>query len=104
VNTIDLAVAKSRGIAVADMPRSNSHAITELTPALMLASPGDNASRLQYARRLRIFAFDRIGEISGKIVGFVGFGEVPKRVARAVAALGGRVNYTTRMAMPVGRF
>src|SRR3954453_8108678 len=38
VNTIDLEAARSRGIAVANMPGTNSQAVAEMTLALMLAT------------------------------------------------------------------
>ncbi len=37
VNTIDLDAAKARGIAVCNLPGTNSRAVAELTLALMLA-------------------------------------------------------------------
>lgn len=101
VNTIDLEAAKARGVAVANMPGTNSQAVAEMTLALMLAA----LRRLNYfdplTRRGQGWApdlavIDSVGEISGKTVGFVGFGAVPSRLAPALKALGAHVIYAER--------
>jgi phosphoglycerate dehydrogenase-like enzyme len=106
VNTIDLASAASRGIAVVNMPGTNSQAVAEQALALMLAvlrrvpwfdartragnGWGDNAA-----------ALDQVGEIGGRTVGLVGFGHSGSRLAAALAALGARVIYNARTARDV---
>lgn len=101
VNTIDLEAARARGVAVANMPGTNTQAVAEMTLCLMLAA----LRRVTYldplTRRGRgwmpdLAAVDDLGEISGKTVGFVGFGAVPSRLAPALRALGARVVYTER--------
>jgi phosphoglycerate dehydrogenase-like enzyme len=103
VNTIDLEAAKARGVLVANMPGTNSQAVAEMTLALMLAA----LRRLPYLDPLTrggqgwtpdLGAVDQLGEISGKTVGFIGFGAVPSRLAPALAALGARVVYADREA------
>ena len=74
VNTIDLAAAKALGIAVANMPRTNSHAVAEFTLTLMLAalrriSLLDRATREGRGWSLPPDCFDHVGEIGGKRVG-----------------------------------
>ena len=103
VNTIDLEHAKARGIAVCNMPGTNSIAVAEQTLALMLAA----------LRRLREFDVDvRAGhgwswsaermdglfEIHGRTVGLIGFGGVPQRLAPVLSAMGAKVLYTARSA------
>lgn len=105
VNTIDLEYARSRGIAVCNMPGTNSAAVAEHTVALMLA----------VLRRLRSFDSevrsghgwswppgrqDRLGEIGGRTVGLVGFGAVPRKLAPILTAMGAEVVYTARSRHP----
>jgi phosphoglycerate dehydrogenase-like enzyme len=101
VNTIDLDAARARGIAVANMPGTNSQAVAEHTLALMLAALRripflDRAMRAGAGWTLAPDEFDRIGEMCGRTVGLVGNGEVPKRLAPVLRALGARVIYTDR--------
>lgn len=101
VNTIDLDSAKARGIAVCNMPGTNTRAVAEMTLALMFAA----------LRRLKMFdagvrsgqwapspqRSDGIREIAGSTVGLVGYGAVPQLVAPMLEALGARVLYFARM-------
>lgn len=111
VNTIDLASARERGIAVANMPGVNSQAVAEMTLALMLAVLRripyfDSLVRAGDGWKPDLAVLDTVGEIAGRTVGFVGYGEVPKRLAPALRALGAQVIYTARTEKPgaVGRF
>ena len=99
VNTIDLDAARARDIAVCNMPGTNSQAVAEATVLLMLAAlrraaAFHDATRRGMGWRMDPSLFDRIGEISGRTVGLVGYGEVGRRVAPVLAALGARVLYT----------
>ncbi|WP_439685511.1 Hydroxyacid dehydrogenase [Cupriavidus oxalaticus] len=101
VNTIDRQTAKERGIAVANMPGTNSQAVAEHTLALMLAALRrlpyvDRATRAGAGWRLPVDALDHVGEINGRDIGFVGYGAVPQRLAPALRALGARVSYYAR--------
>ncbi len=101
VNTIDREAARARGIAVANMPGTNSQAVAEHTLALMLAvmrrlTHLDQATRQGQGWRLPADALDAVGEISGSKIGFVGFGAVPQRLAPALQALGAQVFYWAR--------
>jgi len=101
VNTIDLEHAKARGVAVCNMPGTNSAAVAEHTLALMLA----------VLRQLRAFdrdvragegwswpaaRQDRLREIGGKTIGLIGFGAVPTLLAPILDAMGATVVYTAR--------
>lgn len=99
VNTIDLDSARSRGIAVANMPGTNSQAVAEMTLLLMLAALRrivhlDSVTRQGRGWNLKPEVFDGVGELCGRTVGLVGYGEVPRRLAPALKALGARVLYT----------
>jgi phosphoglycerate dehydrogenase-like enzyme len=101
VNTIDLEAARARGIAVANMPGTNSQAVAEMTLALMLAALRripvlDRALREGRGWMLPPESLDSVGEIAGRTVGLIGYGEVPRRLAPVLQALGARVLYTAR--------
>ena len=101
VNTIDRAAAAARGIAVANMPGSNSQAVAELALALMLAVLRrvvdlDRATRAGDGWQLEPAEVERAGEIGGKTVGLIGYGEIPRRLAPVLRALGADVIYTRR--------
>ena len=96
VNTIDLARAKERGIAVCNMPGTNTAAVAEQALLLMLATLRratlqDQASRKGEGWSDAIQAAGAYGEIAGRTVGFIGFGAVPRRLAPVIEALGGQV-------------
>jgi len=103
VNTIDLEAAKARGIAVANMPGTNSAAVAEMALALMLAVLRRTVYFDGLTRRGEGWApdpavLDQTGEIGGRTVGLVGFGGSARRLAPVLTALGARVVYTARSA------
>ncbi|MDQ2802556.1 MAG: hydroxyacid dehydrogenase, partial [Pseudomonadota bacterium] len=105
VNTIDLAAARQRGIAVCNLPGSNARAVAELTLALMLAAlrrlPAfDAAMRQGNGFALDPALQDGLGELGGRTVGLVGYGAVPCVLAPVLAALDCRVIYTARTVRP----
>lgn len=100
VNTIDLDAAKEAGIAVCNMPGTNSRAVAEMTLLLMLST----LRRLPQADALcrsGEWAPDgamkeSFSEVAGKTVGLVGFGSVPEILAPTLEAMGAKVIYTAR--------
>ena len=105
VNTIDLDCARARGITVCNMPGTNSQAVAEATVLLLLsalrhAAMFHDATRRGDGWRLDPAMFDRVGEIAGRTVGLVGYGEVGRRVAPVLRALGARVLYTSSRPKP----
>lgn len=111
VNTIDLEAARARGIAVCNMPGTNSRAVAEQTLGLMLA----------VLRRLPVFdvlvragrGWDRdpaiddgLGELAGRTVGLVGAGSVPQLLAPILRAMDARVCWTARSERPepIGKY
>jgi phosphoglycerate dehydrogenase-like enzyme len=100
VNTIDLDAAKSHGVAVCNMPGTNSPAVAEMTLFLMLAALRKQP-RISHACRSGEWHLDRatketLGEIGGRTIGFVGFGEIPAILAPILEAMGATVIYTSR--------
>lgn len=98
VNTIDLATARAKHVRVANKPGTNSQAVAEHALMLMLAvipkvRELDEAVRSGHGRNMDPAFFDGIGELSGRTVGFLGFGEIPRRLEPALTALGAKVIY-----------
>ncbi|MDF1586325.1 2-hydroxyacid dehydrogenase [Marinimicrococcus flavescens] len=105
VNTIDLGHAAARGIAVCNMPGTNSRAVAEMTLALMLAALRrlpqlDRATREGRGWKLPPGSMDQYGEIGGRTVGLLGHGAVPRLLVPPLRALGARVIYWSRMPKP----
>jgi phosphoglycerate dehydrogenase-like enzyme len=99
VNTIAVDAAAARGVAVCNMPGSNSGAVAEHALTLMLAV----LRRLPvYDRLLRkghwlppdIALGDSVGEVAGRTIGLVGYGRSAQSLAPVLRALGGKVIYT----------
>ena len=105
VNTIDLEAARAREIAVCNMPGTNSQAVAEATVLLLLsalrrAATFHDATRRGDGWRMDPAIFDRVGEVAGRTVGLVGYGEVARRVAPVLQALGAQVLYTASTPKP----
>ena len=104
VNTIDREAAAARGIAVCNLPGTNAQAVAEMALLLMLAT----LRRLpQFDTALRAGTWattpetqDRLGELHGRTVGLVGYGDIPRRLAPVLTALGCHILYTARSPKP----
>jgi phosphoglycerate dehydrogenase-like enzyme len=101
VNTIDLDAARHRGIAVCNMPGTNTQAVVEMTLLLMLATLRrlaqlDRLTRAGKGWKLDPELPDYLGELSGRTVGLVGFGAVARRLVPILEAIGAKVVYTSR--------
>jgi phosphoglycerate dehydrogenase-like enzyme len=101
VNTIDLDAARRRGIAVCNMPGTNTQAVAEMTLLLMLATLRRVAELDRLTRAGRGWQFDPelpddLGELAGRTVGLVGFGGVARRLVSMLQAIGAQVVYTSR--------
>ncbi|MFF3490467.1 NAD(P)-dependent oxidoreductase [Streptomyces sp. NPDC002795] len=96
VNTIDLDEARTRNVAVANMPGANAQAVTEATLALMLAAlrrvvPLDADTRAGRGWPLETAQAEHLGELGGRTVGLIGYGQVARRLAPVLTALGAQV-------------
>jgi phosphoglycerate dehydrogenase-like enzyme len=108
VNTIDLGAARSRGVAVANMPGTNTQAVAEAALMLMLAAlrnlPGlDRECRVGNGWTPKQEAQERrntLGELCGRTVGLVGAGAVASRLVGPLEGLGARVIYADRRERP----
>lgn len=99
VNTIDVEAAKRRGIAVCNLPGTNSRAVAEMTLLLMLACLR-RLPQLQSSIKAGWFDAwklqDQFGELGGRTVGLVGYGEVPQILHPILQALGAKVLFWSR--------
>ncbi|WP_243393740.1 2-hydroxyacid dehydrogenase [Mycobacterium ahvazicum] len=100
VNTIDVATATDRGIAVANMPGANAPSVAEGTVLLMLAALRrlpelDRATRQGRGWPLDPDLGETVRDIGGCTVGLVGYGNIAKRVAAFVGAMGAEVLHTS---------
>jgi phosphoglycerate dehydrogenase-like enzyme len=96
VDTIALDACKARGIAVCNMPGTNTQAVAEMTLALMFAVLRrtvmlDGATRSGRGWSLSPASLDGIGEIGGRTVGLIGYGAVPRKLVPVLRALGANV-------------
>jgi phosphoglycerate dehydrogenase-like enzyme len=108
VDTINLEAAQRRGVAVANMPGTNTQAVAEAALMLMLAAlrnlPGlDRECRVgngwtpeQEAQERR----NTLGELCGRTVGLMDAGAVASRLVGPLEDLGPRVIYTDRRERP----
>src|ERR1051325_4768922 len=105
VNTIDLAAARARGIAVANMPGTNTPAVAEATLLLMLAALRnlaglDRACRAGKGWEAGPALQERAGELRGRVVGLVGAGMVPRALVQILQGFGARPVYWSRTEHP----
>jgi len=98
VNTIDMDAAKEQGIAVCNMPGTNSRAVAEMALLLILSALRKQHLIDKVCRSGQWYTDKTIqetfGEIGGRTVGFVGYGEIPKILAPIVEFMGASVIYT----------
>ena len=90
VDTIDLEGARRRRIYVTNAAGSNAQAVAELAVFLMLGvlrHGGELSHAMTEGRWMRRMG----GELSGKTVGLIGFGEIGRRTAELVRAFGAEV-------------
>ncbi|MGW0161375.1 2-hydroxyacid dehydrogenase [Mycobacterium sp. NPDC003323] len=93
VNTIDVATATRRGIAVANMPGANAPSVAEGTVLLMLAALRrlpvlDRAIRDGRGWPSDPTLGETVRDIGGCTVGLIGYGNIAKQVERIVTAMG----------------
>jgi len=101
VNTIALDSARQHRVAVCNMPGTNSQAVAEMALSLMLAVLRrtcffDGRTREGKGWSADPSELDSVGEIGGRTVGLVGFGNSAQRLAPVLAALGAKVIYASR--------
>lgn len=101
LDTIDLEAARERSISVANMPGTNSQAVAEMALLLMLGALRrvayfDTQMRQGNGWSLPSESFDHVGEVHGRTVGLVGYGQVPRRLEPVLRAMGATVLYTSR--------
>jgi phosphoglycerate dehydrogenase-like enzyme len=101
VDAIDRDATRARGVAVCNMPGTNTVAVAELTLSLMLATLRrvaalDAALRGGKGWPASFAHLDAAGELDGATVGLIGYGAVARRLRPALAALGAKVSVHAR--------
>ena len=101
VNTIDLEAAKARGIAVANLPGVNATAVAELTLGLLLAvlrriPTFDRDTCRGAGWPLAAAVPDQLGEVRGRTIGLIGYGDIARRFGAIVEAMGAQVVHHRR--------
>jgi phosphoglycerate dehydrogenase-like enzyme len=100
VNTIDVEAAKRRGIAVCNLPGSNSRAVAEMALLLMLAClrrlPELHLSVRNQNWKGAWELQDHFGELAGRTVGLLGYGAVPRLLVPMLEAMGAKVLHWSR--------
>lgn len=95
VNTIDIDAARRRGIAVCNLPGTNSRAVAEMTLLLMLACLRRLPALCECVQkgnwRIAWLLQDDFGELCGRTVGLVGYGAVPRILHPVLEAMGAKV-------------
>ena len=105
VNTIDLDAAKQHDVSVCNMPGTNSRAVAEMTLTLMLSALRrvpyyDARMRAGEGWTADLESFDGLGEIVGRTIGLVGYGDVARILAPILKAMGAQVLYTATSQKP----
>lgn len=103
VDTIDLDTARARGVAVCNMPGTNTRAVAELTLLLILATLRrlrelDRHTRTGNGWTLDSELVDNLGELGGRTVGLIGYGAVGRCLTPMLQGVGANVIYASRSA------
>jgi D-3-phosphoglycerate dehydrogenase len=88
VDTIDMNAATGRGIRVVNAPSAATQSVAELTIALLLLLARDLHRKIVETKSGGWKRSDLGGELSGKTVGFVGYGRIARAVARHLEPFG----------------
>lgn len=92
LNNVDLDLATRRGLMVINAPDANVTAVTEHTFAMLLALARQIPQSVQAILRGEWPRHETLGfQLSGKLLGIVGFGRLGREVARRAQAFGMKV-------------
>ncbi len=110
-NIIDIQAAKEYGITVCNVPGYSTHAVAQLTIALLLElchHVEENSSKVhagQWANKINFTISDHpLLELKDKIIGIVGFGDIGQRVSLIASALGMNVIFYNPSQKEVQKF
>ena len=90
VDPVDVAACTERGVVVTNTPGANADAVTELTIAMMIAVLRRLTTSAHQTRVERAWDSARHtgGELKGRTLGLVGYGEIGRRVGAIARAFG----------------
>jgi len=88
VDNVDLAAASARRIRVVNAPTAATSSVAELTLALYLMLARNLFARVQATKGGTWKRGENGSELSGKTVGFVGYGRIAREIARLLQPFG----------------
>lgn len=93
VDPVDIEACTERGVQVTNAPGANANAVAELVFGLMLSLLRGVPGAAHMAKAERAWDAARVtgGELRGRSLGLVGFGQIGRRVATIAQAFGMRV-------------
>lgn len=93
VDPVDIDACTARGVQVTNAPGANANAVAELTFGLMLSLLRGIAPAAHAAMADKAWDAARVtgGELRGRTLGLVGYGQIGRRVARIAEAFGMQV-------------
>lgn len=90
VDNVDLAAAAARGVKVVNSPRAAGPSVAELSIAFYLLLVRELLPSIASTRAGRWDRGTRGHELSGRTVGFVGYGRIAREIARRLEPFGAR--------------
>ncbi len=107
-NVIDLDAARRHGVVVCNVPDYSTHAVAQMTVALLLEicqRVGEHAEAVREGQwcECRDFCFwnHSLTELNGKTLGIIGYGAIGRAVGRIAQALDMKLLVTARHEKPV---
>ncbi len=93
VDPVDIDACTARGVQVTNAPGANANAVAELTFGLMLSLLRGIPGAAHKAKAERAWDSARVmgGELRGRTLGLVGFGQIGRKVGRIAQAFGMQV-------------
>jgi glycerate dehydrogenase len=101
-NIVDVIAAAEKGIVVTNIPAYSTHSVAELTFGLILESAQHISSHTQSVReglwtghRDFSYTINTTHELSGKMLGVIGYGQIAKQVIRIAKAFQMKISVYT---------
>jgi D-3-phosphoglycerate dehydrogenase len=94
VDNVDLAAAAKKGIVVVNSPAAASTSVAELTVGLMVAAARNFGNHVPSMKQGKWSKGGNGLELSGRTVGFVGYGRIAREAAKRLKAFGMKVQAT----------
>ena len=90
VDNVDVPAASARGIRIVNAPTAATSSVAELTVLFLLLLARELYPQIEWTKAGRWPKGANTSELSGKTVGFVGYGRIAREVAKRLAPFGVR--------------